>query len=82
MPVPELSPIEERIVLLDAQGRSSHEIAAFVGLDRRTIDWHLTQANRKLEKASALLGRVRGKSDERKEQKKCGTSKRAGASRD
>lgn len=61
MPVPELSQTEERIVLLVAQGRSRREVAAVVGLDLRTIDWHLAQANRKLEKASALLDRVRGK---------------------
>jgi DNA-binding CsgD family transcriptional regulator len=58
---PELSQTEERIVLLVAQGRSRQEIAAVVGLDIRTVDWHLAQANRKLEKASALLDRVRGK---------------------
>lgn len=61
MPVPELSQTEERIVLLVAQGRSRPEIAAVVGLDERTVDWHLAQANRKLEKASALLDRVRGR---------------------
>ena len=33
LPVPELSSIEERIVLLVAQGRSSREIAAIAGLD-------------------------------------------------
>jgi DNA-binding CsgD family transcriptional regulator len=59
VPVPELSPVEERIVLLAAQGRSRNEIAAVVGLDPRTVDWHLTRANRKLEQASALLDRVR-----------------------
>jgi len=62
VPVPELSQTEERIVLLAAQGRSTREIAAVMGLDPRTVDWHLTQANRKLEKASALLDRVRGRS--------------------
>jgi DNA-binding CsgD family transcriptional regulator len=59
--VPELSETEERIVLLVAQGRSRSEIAAVVGLDLRTVDWHLAQANRKLEKASVLLDRVREK---------------------
>ena len=61
MPVPELSQTEERIVLLVSQGRSRREIAAVVGLDIRTVDWHLAQANRKLEKASALLARVRAR---------------------
>jgi DNA-binding CsgD family transcriptional regulator len=59
VPVPELSQTEERIVLLVAQGRARREIAAVVGLDVRTVNWHLAQANRKLEKASALLDRVR-----------------------
>jgi DNA-binding CsgD family transcriptional regulator len=61
VPVPELSPLEERVVLLLAQGRSRSEIAAVVGLDPRTVDWHLTQASQKLEKASALLERVRAR---------------------
>lgn len=61
MPVPELSQTEERIVLLVAQGRSRREIAAAVGVDIRTVDWHLGQADRKLEKAAALLDRVRAK---------------------
>jgi len=59
VPVPVLSPIEERIVLLLAQGQSKSEIAAAVGLDARTVDWHLAQADRKLERASALLELVR-----------------------
>ena len=59
MPVPELSRTEERVVLLLAQGHSAPEIAAVVGLDVRTVEWHVAQANRKLEKASALLDRVR-----------------------
>jgi DNA-binding CsgD family transcriptional regulator len=66
MPVPELSRTEERIVLLVAQGRSRHEIAAAVGLDARTVEWHLAQAHRKLEKASALLDRVRVRQQGRK----------------
>ena len=54
VPVPELSLTEERIVLLLAEGRSRHEIATEVGLDERTVDWHLARAARKLEHASAL----------------------------
>ena len=54
VPVPELSLTEERIVLLLAEGRSTREIAADVGLDERTVDWHLARAARKLEQASAL----------------------------
>lgn len=59
MPVPALSETEEQIVLLVAQGRSRREIAVVVGLDVWTVDWHLTRANRKLAKASALLEQVR-----------------------
>ena len=61
MPVPKLSLTEERIVLLLAEGRSKREIAEAVGLDERTLGWHLEQAGRKLERASALHKRVRGK---------------------
>jgi len=64
VPVPELSQTEERVVLLAAQGRSGREIAAAVGVDERTVDWHLAQANRKLAKASALLERVRTREHE------------------
>ena len=46
-------------MLLLAQGRSKSEIASAVGLDARTVDWHLAQADRKLETASALLERIR-----------------------
>ena len=59
MPVPELSLTEERIVLLLAEGRSKREIAESVGLDERTVGWHLERASRKLEQASALHTRVR-----------------------
>lgn len=66
MSVPELSPIEERIVLLVAEGRSVEAIAADLGVRRRIVEWHLARANRKLEKASALLDRVRGRERGRK----------------
>lgn len=59
MPVPELSLTEERIVLLLAAGRSRADIAEAVGLDERTVGWHLERAGRKLEQASALHKRVR-----------------------
>jgi len=54
MTVPHLSLTEERIVLLLAAGRSKGEIAADVGVDERTVEWHLARAARKLERASAL----------------------------
>ncbi|HUG30126.1 MAG TPA: LuxR C-terminal-related transcriptional regulator [Candidatus Limnocylindria bacterium] len=58
MLVPELSPTEERIVLLLAEGRTASEIAAGVGLDERTVEWHLVQAARKLETATSLRKQV------------------------
>jgi DNA-binding NarL/FixJ family response regulator len=57
--VPQLSLIEERIVLLLADGWSRIEVAADVGLDERTVAWHIAQATRKLESASTLHDRVR-----------------------
>ena len=60
MPVPELSLTEERIVLLLAEGLSKREIAEVVGLDERTVGWHVERASRKLEQASALHKRIRG----------------------
>lgn len=61
MPVPKLSLTEERIVLLLAGGLSKGEIAEAVGLDERTVDWHLARAGLKLERASALHKRVQQK---------------------
>jgi DNA-binding CsgD family transcriptional regulator len=62
VPVPELSLTEERIVRLLAEGRlSKGEIAEAVGLDERTVDWHLERASRKLERAAALHKRVKGR---------------------
>jgi DNA-binding NarL/FixJ family response regulator len=56
--VPELTPIEERIVLLVAEGRSVEAIAAGLGVRARTVDWHLVRARRKLERATTLRERV------------------------
>ena len=58
MSVPELSPTEERIVLLLAAGLTTGEIADGVGLDERTVAWHLVRAGRKLATASALRQHV------------------------
>ena len=58
MAVPELSLTEKHIVLLVAAGRSAREIAADVGLEEQTVDWHLARARRKLEQVSALQRRV------------------------
>ena len=59
MPGLELSLTEERIVRLLAAGWSRQEVAVDVGLDEQTVGWHVTQATRKLERASALNERVR-----------------------
>lgn len=50
--------MEERIVLLLAAGQSASEIANGVGLDERTVSWHLVRAARKLETASTLRQHV------------------------
>jgi DNA-binding CsgD family transcriptional regulator len=54
VPVPELSPTEERVVLLLAAGLTASQIAVDVGLDERTVDWHLVRAARKLDATSSL----------------------------
>ena len=54
MSVPELSPTEERIVLMLAVGHTPSEIAVGVGLDERTVEWHLLRAARKLQAATSL----------------------------
>jgi DNA-binding NarL/FixJ family response regulator len=58
VPVPELSPIEERVVLLVAGGHSSHAISDELGVSPRTIEWHLVRARRKLERTATLHDRV------------------------
>jgi len=58
VPVPELSSTEERIVLMLAAGHTAREIADVVGLDERTVEWHLLRAARKLETASSLRKHV------------------------
>jgi FixJ family two-component response regulator len=59
LPVPELSTIEEHVVLLVARGASNRAIADELGVSVRTVDWHLARARRKLERAAALHDRVR-----------------------
>lgn len=61
MGVSALSLVEERIVRLLAEGVSKEEIAEAVGLDERTVDWHLERAGRKLERAAALHKQVKGR---------------------
>jgi DNA-binding CsgD family transcriptional regulator len=59
--VPALSLTEDWIVRLLAEGLSTKEIAEATGLDERTVDWHLERASRKLEHATALHKRVKGR---------------------
>jgi DNA-binding NarL/FixJ family response regulator len=61
VPVPELSLTEQRIVRLLTEGLSNEEIAKAVGLDERTVDWHIDRASRKLERAADLHKRVIGR---------------------
>ncbi|MBA2475380.1 MAG: helix-turn-helix transcriptional regulator [Actinobacteria bacterium] len=58
MPVPELSPIEEQVVLLVTAGQSNRAVADELRLSLRTIEWHLARARRKLERAATLHNRV------------------------
>lgn len=58
MSVPELSPIEERIVFLLAAGLTAGDIARGEALDERVVEWHLVRAARKLETATSLRRRV------------------------
>jgi DNA-binding CsgD family transcriptional regulator len=43
-----LTPTEERIAALVAAGRSNPEVAAELGLTRKTVEWHLSRVYRKL----------------------------------
>ncbi len=60
MAVPELSLTEKRIVLLVVAGHSLREIAADVGLDEQTVDWHIARARQKLAQISSLQRCVDG----------------------
>lgn len=70
-PVPELSAVEEQIVLLLAQGRSERAIADELGVSPKTVEWHVARARRKLARAAALhahvesLGGAQGGEEER-----------------
>jgi DNA-binding NarL/FixJ family response regulator len=58
VPVPELSPVEEQIVLMVSDGQSHEAIAGELGVSVRTVDWHLDRARRKLELVVTLRDRV------------------------
>ena len=59
MPIPELSAVEQQIVLLVAQGRSRRAIADELDLSLKTVDWHVARSRRKLERAATLHDRMR-----------------------
>jgi DNA-binding NarL/FixJ family response regulator len=52
--VPDLSEVEQEVVLHYGEGRSREAIAAELGVSVRTVDWHLLRARRKLARAAAL----------------------------
>ena len=58
MHVPELSSIEEQIVVHIVAGETMRTIADGLGLSLKTVEWHLARARSKLERAATLLDRV------------------------
>ena len=65
-PVPELSAVEEQIVVLVAGGRSHRSIAEELGVSLNTIEWHLQRARTKLARAATLHERVQRRETARK----------------
>jgi FixJ family two-component response regulator len=61
--IPELSAIEQQIILLVAQGRSSRAIADELGLSPKTVDWHVARGRQKLERAATLHERIQREAD-------------------
>lgn len=60
-----LTPLEQRVALLVAQGKSDADVSAELGLDAMTVEWHLARAFRKLgvrsrDDLAAVLGRGTG----------------------
>jgi DNA-binding CsgD family transcriptional regulator len=43
-----LTPMEQRVALLVAAGRTDREVASELGLGVTTVEWHLSRAARKL----------------------------------
>jgi DNA-binding NarL/FixJ family response regulator len=62
--VPELSPVEEQIVLMVSDGQSHEAIAGELGVSVRTVEWHLDRARRKLERAATLRDHIRAASEQ------------------
>jgi DNA-binding NarL/FixJ family response regulator len=67
--VPELSPVEEQIVLMVSDGQSHEAIAGELGVSVRTVEWHLDRARRKLERAAALHDHIRAASEQQPSRK-------------
>jgi FixJ family two-component response regulator len=63
-PVPELSAVEEEIVLLVAAGRNHRSVAEELGLSPKTVEWHVARARAKLARAAMLHDRVRRADEE------------------
>jgi DNA-binding NarL/FixJ family response regulator len=72
VPVPELSPVEEQIVLMVSDGQSHEAIAGELGVSVRTVDWHLDRARRKLERVATLRDRVHAASEPLERSKNAG----------
>lgn len=62
--IPELSPVEQQIILLVAQGRSRRDIADELRLSLKTVDWHVARGRRKLERAATLHERMQQEADQ------------------
>jgi DNA-binding CsgD family transcriptional regulator len=60
--IAQLTPTETRVVELLAAGAANAEIAAALGLSRRTVEWHLTKVYRKLgvRSRTQLVARIAG----------------------
>ena len=67
MAVPDLSAVEQEIVLLVAQGRSRRAIADELRLSLKTVDWHIARGRRKLEWAATLHDRMQRQADRNEE---------------
>jgi DNA-binding NarL/FixJ family response regulator len=59
LPVPELTSIEQDVVVRVARGLSKRAVADELRLSVRTVEWHLARARGKLARAAALHDRVR-----------------------
>ena len=63
MAIPDLTAVEQQIVLLVAQGRSRRAIADELGLSLKTVDWHVARGRGKLEQAATLHDRMQREAD-------------------